>query len=132
MKNFNCLNCSKEHEFKGYSYANKYCNNQCQRDYEYKEAIRNWKNVTPGKNRIKRYLAETFGNKCSMCGIEEWNGKEIVFDLEHKDGNSENNNEINLCLICPNCHSQTDSYKGANRGNGRHSRRQRYAEGKSF
>jgi hypothetical protein len=132
MKNFNCLNCNKDHAFKGYSYANKYCNNQCQKDYEYKEAIKNWEIVAPGKNRIKKYLAETFGRKCSVCSIEEWNGKEIVFDLEHKDGNSENNNKINLCLICPNCHSQTDSYKGANRGNGRHSRRQRYAEGKSF
>jgi hypothetical protein len=132
MKSFNCLNCDKEHAFKGYSYANKYCDNQCQKDYEYKEAIKNWKNVTPGKNRIKRYLEETVGNKCSECGIEEWNGKEIVFELEHKDGNSENNVLENLCLICPNCHSQTGTYKNKNIGNGRHSRRQRYAEGKSF
>jgi hypothetical protein len=132
MKSFNCLNCAKEHQFKGYSYANKYCDNQCQKDYEYKEAITNWKTVAPGKNRIKRYLAETFGNKCSDCGIKEWNGKEIVFELEHKDGNSENNALKNLCLICPNCHSQTPTYKAKNKGNGRHSRRQRYAEGKSF
>jgi len=132
MKYFNCLNCGKEHEFKGHSYANKYCDNQCQRDYEYKEAITNWKNVVPGKSRIKRYLKETFGNKCSVCGIETWNNKEIVFDLEHKDGNSENNSVENLCLICPNCHSQTVTYKAKNKGNGRHIRRQRYAEGKSF
>ena len=132
MKSFNCLSCNKEHEFKGYSYANKYCNNQCQKDYEYKEAIKNWENINPGKNRIKRYLAETFGNKCSSCGIEEWNSKKIIFELEHKDGNSENNDKKNLCLLCPNCHSQTSTYKNKNIGNGRHNRRQRYAENKSF
>ena len=132
MKSFNCLNCGKEHSFKGHSYANKYCNNQCQKDYEYKEAIKNWENVTPGKYRIKRYLAETYGNKCSVCNIEEWNGREIVFDLEHKDGNSENNSRENLCLICPNCHSQTVTYKNKNIGNGRYIRRQRYAGNKSY
>jgi heterodisulfide reductase subunit B len=81
---------------------------------------------------IKRWLSETFGKKCSVCGIEEWNKKDIVFELEHKDGNSENNSKDNVCLICPNCHSQTDTYKGKNKGNGRHSRRQRYTEGKSY
>ena len=58
--------------------------------------------------------------------------KKIVFELEHKDGNSENNQPENLCLICPNCHSQTDTYKNRNKGNGRFKRRQRYAEGKSY
>jgi len=131
-KNFNCLNCDKEHNFKGYSYTNKYCNNQCQQDFEYKAAIKNWEIITPGKSRIKRYLAELFGNKCSICNIQTWCNKEIIFELEHRDGNSENNNADNLCLICPNCHSQTSTYKNKNMGNGRHIRRQRYAEGKSF
>lgn len=84
------------------------------------------------KNAIKRYLRETFGNKCSVCSIAKWNGKDLVFDLEHIDGNSENNSKENVCLICPNCHSQTATYKGKNKGNGRHIRRQRYKEGKSF
>lgn len=132
MKSYNCLNCGELNLFKGYSYANKYCNNQCQKDYEYKEAIANWKNESPGKNRIKRYLAETYGKKCSECGIDSWNGKEIVLELEHKDGNSSNDNKDNVCLMCPNCHSQTPTYKAKNKGNGRHVRRQRYAEGKSF
>lgn len=60
------------------------------------------------------------------------NGKDIVLELEHKDGNSQNNSKENVCLICPNCHSQTPTYKGKNKGNGRHSRRKRYAEGKSY
>jgi hypothetical protein len=67
-----------------------------------------------------------------VCSIETWNDKPIVLELEHKDGNSENNRPENLCLICPNCHSQTETFKGKNKGNGRHVRRTRYKEGKSF
>ena len=53
-------------------------------------------------------------------------------ELEHKDGNSSNNSLDNVCLLCPNCHSQTDTYKNKNKGNGRHYRRLRYSEGKSY
>jgi len=66
------------------------------------------------------------------CGITEWNGKEIVLELEHIDGNSLNNTEENLSLLCPNCHSQTDTYKGKNKGSGRHYRKVRYQKGKSY
>ena len=131
MKCYNCLNCGKENLYT-HQKTNKYCNNQCQRDFEYKESIKNWNRQSPGKGRIKRYLAEMFGNRCSVCEIDSWNGKDIVLELEHKDGNSENNSKENVCLICPNCHSQTSTYKGANKGNGRYIRRKRYAEGKSF
>lgn len=128
---YNCVICSAESEFK-VSKNNLFCSVKCQQVQAYRDAILNWKETPPGKNRIKRYLAETFGNKCSVCGIDSWNGKDIVLELEHKDGNSENNNKDNVCLICPNCHSQTPTYKGANKGNGRYVRRKRYAEGKSF
>lgn len=81
---------------------------------------------------LKPVLVYIHGNKCSHCNITEWNGKPIVFEVEHKNGNSEDSSPENVCLICPNCHSQTPTYKGANRGNGRHFRRVRYAEGKSY
>jgi 5-methylcytosine-specific restriction endonuclease McrA len=55
-----------------------------------------------------------------------------ALELEHKDGNSDNNIEDNLELLCPNCHSQSPTYKAKNVGNGRHYRRQLYAKGKSF
>ena len=103
-----------------------------QQEQAYRDAINNWEIKVPGKNRIKRYLLETFGHRCSVCGINSWNGKDIVLELEHKDGNSENNSKENICLICPNCHSQTLTYKNKNKGNGRYIRRKRYAEGKSF
>lgn len=47
------------------------------------------------------------------------------------DGNHENNNLSNLKLLCPNCHSLTKTYKGANKGNGRQHRMIRYYENKN-
>lgn len=126
-----CLHCKKEHITSEHR-AGKFCNRHCQGDYDYQQTIDNWKTKPPGKGAIKRFLRENYGKKCSVCGIDSWNGKDIVLELEHKDGNSQNNSKENVCLICPNCHSQTPTYKGKNKGNGRHSRRKRYAEGKSY
>ena len=107
----------------------KFCSVDCQHDFTMEDNVKNNK-ASP--RTLKRYLLKHYGNKCWTCNIEEWNKKSIVMELEHIDGNSENNNLQNLSLICPNCHSQTNTYKGANKGQGRHSRRIRYAEGKSY
>ena len=131
-ENYNCRNCGKENEFKGYSYANIYCDNKCQHEYQAKQRIVEWKETGKlSKAAVKRYLAEQVSG-CWHCGITNWNNKEIVLELEHIDGNSNNNSEENLSLLCPNCHSQTPTYKNRNMGNGRHSRRQRYQEKKSY
>ena len=68
------------------------------------------------------------------CGWGEENPKtnKVPIELEHIDGNSNNNELSNLKLLCPNCHSLTPTYKGANRGNGRYERKERYKKGKSY
>ena len=53
---------------------------------------------------------------------KRYSGK-IPLEIEHIDGNYLNNSESNLILLCPNCHSLTATYKGANRGNGRKARK---------
>lgn len=64
----------------------------------------------------KRLLKENMLDSiCNECGISEWNGKEICLQLDHIDGNSHNHVFENLRLLCPNCHSQTDTYCGRNR-----------------
>lgn len=53
--------------------------------------------------------------KCESCGNEgSWNGKKLVLQLEHKNGDSKDNRLENLCFLCPNCHSQTETYSGKN------------------
>lgn len=53
--------------------------------------------------------------RCNCCGITDWNGKPLSFELEHKDGNNLNNDRQNLEVLCPNCHSQTTTWRGRNK-----------------
>ena len=53
-------------------------------------------------------------NYCEICGLSEWLGKPLILELHHKDGNHYNNNLNNLMILCPNCHSQTEFFRGRN------------------
>lgn len=57
--------------------------------------------------------------RCTKCGIDSWQGETIVLDLDHINGNNTDNRLINLRYLCPNCHSQTDTYKGRNKNSGK-------------
>ena len=85
-----------------------------------------------GVRLLKNYLIDSRGHACEVCGISEWMGELAPIELDHTDGNPLNNDLTNLRLICPNCHAQTKTYKGKNKGNGRYFRKERYAAGKSF
>lgn len=50
--------------------------------------------------------------QCSCCGISEWQGKELVLQLDHINGDNHDNRLENLHWLCPNCHSQTDTFCG--------------------
>jgi hypothetical protein len=64
------------------------------------------------KNRLlKEKIIE---NKCFICDIEEWNGKKLNMELDHIDGNRTNHKLENLRMLCPNCHSQTETYRAKN------------------
>lgn len=54
-------------------------------------------------------------HKCECCGITEWNGQPTPIELDHIDGNRYNNTIENLRILCPNCHAQTDTYRGKNK-----------------
>lgn len=114
-----CLNCSKE-------VKNKYCNIDCQSQYEKKIIFEKIKNGDTSlyEGNYKKYLIYEFGNKCMNCGWCEVHQKtgRVPIQLEHIDGNSENNKLDNLKLLCPNCHSLTPTYGSLNKGNGRKKR----------
>lgn len=66
------------------------------------------------ERKKKRVLIEQ-EFKCLHCGVETWNDKMLNLQLDHIDGNSTNNSRENLRCLCPNCHSQTDTYAGRNK-----------------
>lgn len=63
----------------------------------------------------KRLFKEGILKKeCSKCLITEWNGLPAPLELDHIDGDNSNNELSNLRILCPNCHAQTETYKGKN------------------
>jgi len=60
------------------------------------------------KRLIKDHKRE---EKCAVCGIgTKWNNKFLRFQVDHIDGNRFNNTLTNLRFLCPNCHSQTETF----------------------
>lgn len=119
-----CLNCGKDVILYPSS-KGKFCSHQCQKEYEYNEYIRKWKNgevdgVSNGysvSNHIRKYLFEKYNNSCQICGWNEINpatGK-TPLQIHHIDGNCTNNSESNLQLLCPNHHSLTENYGSRNK-----------------
>lgn len=117
-----CKNCTSEIENRSL-----YCSNKCQSEFQKKEFIRRWKSGeinghNKGKNKaismiIKNYLLEKADRKCEECGWNKVNRftKKSPLEIHHIDGDSLNNMEENLKVLCPNCHSLTPNYKNANK-----------------
>lgn len=75
-------------------------------------------NSTYGTNHLKTRLIKEniLIYKCEKCGNEgDWMGEKLVLQLEHKNGKPKDHRLANLCFLCPNCHSQTETYSGKNR-----------------
>ena len=121
-----CLNCKTE-----IAYGKKYCSNECLQDHRQKEFEEQWfASKISGNNdsiwkgirtRVRKYLFNKYDGKCARCGWGETNPftGTIPLEVEHIDGNPYNTTPENVTLLCPNCHSLTATYCGANRGNGR-------------
>ena len=63
----------------------------------------------------RRFIKEGYKEcKCEICGNSEWLGKPINLQLHHINGDHFDNHLDNLQILCPNCHSQTDTYGSKN------------------
>ncbi len=125
-----CLNCLAGIDNK------KYCSAKCQKAFEWKLLIRKYADAgeftSKNPRSAKKFLVETRGHKCELCQNSVWLGKPILLIFDHIDGDSNNWKIENSRLLCSNCDATTDTYKKRNVGNGRFSRRKRYAEGLSY
>jgi hypothetical protein len=69
-------------------------------------------------DRLKRAMLECgIAHRCALCGTgPAWRGRSLTLEVDHIDGDWRNNRIENLRLLCPNCHSTTDTYRGRSKG----------------
>lgn len=127
-----CKFCNKE--LIGKKRQNTFCNQSCHQKYKTKIYIEKWLagKVSGAKGnggysiskRVRDYLLKKANYQCSRCGWSKVNSctGNIPLEIDHIDGNWKNNRPENLRVLCPNCHSLTKTYRGANSGKGRGSK----------
>ena len=117
-----CKECGKELKDRN----GIFCSQECQKTFNYKDFITKWKNKeVNGTNgltlqlspTIKRYMLEKNNFSCSICG---WNKRHPVdnkplVEIDHIDGDASNSFEENLRVLCPNCHSETPTFRARNK-----------------
>jgi hypothetical protein len=131
-----CEQCGAELTRPG---AGRFCTIACHRQHQREAKTRRWleSGVAPhagtdARHYIRLYLFDAQHGLCAICGgADSWQGRPLVFVLDHIDGDASRNHRENLRLVCPNCDSQLPTYKARNRGRGRAWRRARYAAGLS-
>lgn len=65
--------------------------------------------------RVKERLLQEgiLKEQCTECGVgNEYNGKPLVLELDHINGKRNDHRLKNLRILCPNCHSQTPTFRG--------------------
>jgi 5-methylcytosine-specific restriction endonuclease McrA len=66
---------------------------------------------------IRKIMLKKAEYKCDVCNLSDWLGAPITLELHHIDGVNTNNETLNLQVLCPNCHSQTDNFRAKNINN---------------
>ena len=128
---------SKKGSLKEYN-NRKYCCFECYVNDHYDDFIEKWKKgevsgTAPSggiRDAVRKYILNKYNNECSICGwkkVNPYTGN-IPLEIHHIDGNSDNNSEDNLVVLCPCCHSLTKNYRGGNTKSKRSKYRKEYKE----
>ncbi len=106
----------------------KYCSTRCQYLHDFNTRVQLFEaGLYPAalnSKWLKKYLIKRDGERCSKCGWAERHVStgRVPIEIEHIDGDSDNNAPENIILLCPNCHALTPYFRGLNRGRGRAAR----------
>lgn len=135
-KNYNktfrkqCLYCNET--FIGNT-NRKFCSNKCCNAWKEEKYIKEWKNEERKisgnatiPSIIRNYLLKKCEYQCQECSFEGYNkitGNSIL-QIHHINGDSADNSEKNLQVLCPNCHAMTENFMALNKG--KSSRNKRY------
>lgn len=113
MKTYNCKNCGSESPY-SHQKKNIFCSNECFQTWRYENETKPRIEAGGGVDHatLRKYLIREHTEVCSLCGQgPEWNGLALTLQVDHIDGNSDNNLPDNLRLLCPNCHTQQPTSK---------------------
>lgn len=74
------------------------------------------KNSKHSRNILRKYIIvnNLLPYECAICGVKEWQGRTLSLELDHINGENNDNRLENLRFLCPNCHSQTTTYGSKN------------------
>ena len=103
----NCLYCKEDFRWMPSQSTGKFCSQKCRHTHLLSEKVKSG-NYT--KSNAKSYFRRINEYKCQICSISSWNGKPLTLQLDHIDGNNKNNLVENFRWLCPNCHTQTDTW----------------------
>lgn len=112
-KSYKCLYCEEKLIRK-----NKFCKIECDKNWKFENVtLKKYQKglISDSKTLIK--IFKKFNNYyCSICGNSGvWMDKSLSLQLDHIDGDFTNNMPMNLRILCPNCHTQTETWGSKNK-----------------
>lgn len=124
-----CLTCKRIFKSSRNSLG-KYCSNSCQMENQHNTYVESWLSGNEkgwsGKTKnlshyVIRWIRTNYGTACQSCG---WDKKHPIdgatlTEIDHIDGDAEHVSPENLRVLCPNCHSMTETFRARNKNSKR-------------